>query len=62
MDISRKTLIIAVIINVVLIAICAVCLIITKWNPVVIWISLALLVLVLITSIITYVLGKNFKK
>ncbi len=62
MDISRKTLIIAAIINVVLIAICAVCLIVTNWNPVVLWISLAILVVVLITAIMTYLMGKNFKK
>ena len=62
MDVSRKTLIIAAIINVVLIAICAVCLIVTKLNPVVLWISLAILVVVLITSIMTYIMGKNFKR
>jgi len=62
MDISRKTLIIAAIINIVLIAICAVCLIVTNWNPVVLWISLAILVVVLITAIMTYFMGKNFKK
>ena len=62
MDLSRKTLIIAAIINVVLIAIRAVCLIVTKLNPVVLWISLAILVVVLITSIMTYIMGKNFKR
>lgn len=62
MDVSRKTLIISVIVNIVLIAICATCLIITNWNPVVLWISLAVLVFVLITSIMAYFMGKNFKK
>ena len=62
MDISRKTLIVAAIINILLIAICAVCLIVTNWNPIVLWIALAILVVVLITSIMIYVMGKNFKK
>lgn len=62
MDISRKTLIISVIINFVLIAICATCLIVTNWNPVVLWITLAILVFVLITSIMAYLMGKNFRK
>ena len=62
MDISRKALIISVIINFVLMAICAVCLIITKWNPVVLWIALAVLFFVMLTSIIVYVAGKNYKK
>jgi len=62
MDISRKTLIISVIINFILIAICATCLIITNWNPVVLWITLAILVFVLITSIMAYLMGKNFRK
>ena len=62
MDLSRKTLIIAAIINVVLIAICAVCLIVTNWNPVVIWISVAVLAVVLITAVMTYIMGKNFRR
>ena len=62
MDVSKRTLIIAAIINVILIVVCAICLIVTNWNPVVLWISLAILILVLITSIMTYVMGKNLKK
>ena len=62
MDISRKTLIIAVIINVVLIAICAACLILTKFNPVVLWISMVILAFILMTSIIVYVAGRKLKK
>lgn len=62
MDVSRKTLIISAIINFVLIAICATCLIVTNWNPVVLWISLGVLVCVLITSIMTFIMGKNFKR
>lgn len=62
MDISRKTLIIAAIINIVLIAICAVCLIVTNLNPVVLWISLAIFAIILVTAIMIYFMGKNFKR
>ncbi len=62
MDVSRKTLIIAVIVNIILMAICAVCIVLTKFNPVVLWVSLSVVFFVMLTSIIVYVLGKNFKK
>ncbi len=62
MDVSRKTLIISAIINAVIIAIALVCLIVTNWNPVTIWISLAIIVCVLITSVMIYIMGKNFRK
>ena len=62
MDISRKTLIISVIVNVVLIIICAACLILTKFNPIVLGISLAVLFFVVLTSVMAFVMGKKFKK
>jgi len=62
MDVSRKTLIISVIINFVLIAICAACLIISNFNPIVLWISVAVLAFVLLTSIMAFVMGKKFRK
>ena len=62
MDISKKSLIFAVVINLILIAVCAVCLILTKLNPVILWVALAVLLFVLITSIIAFVIGKNIKK
>ncbi len=62
MDISRKTLIVTFIINIVLIAVCAVCSIVTKFNPTVLWLSLAVLVLVLASSIMIWFFGKEYRK
>lgn len=62
MDISRKTLIITFIINIVLIAIAVACMIITKFSSAILWLSIAMIILVCISSIIIWRYGKEFKK
>lgn len=62
MDISRKTLIVTLIVNIVLIAVCVACAIITKFNPTVLWLGLAVLVLVLASSIMIWIYGKEYRK
>lgn len=62
MDISKKTLIATFIINVILIAIAVTCMIVTKFNNVVLWLSVAMIILVCISSIIIWRYGKEFKK
>ena len=53
MDISRKMLIATFIINIILIAIAVTCMIITKFsNVAILWLSVAMVVLVCISSII----------
>ena len=61
MDISRKTLIVSIIINILLIIVSAICLILTKFNTVVLWISLALLVAVAVTSVFVYLASKKYR-
>lgn len=61
MDISRKTLIVSIIINILLIVVSAICLILTKFNTVVLWISLALLVAVAVTSVFVYLASKKYR-
>ena len=48
MDISRKTLLITFIVNILLIAIAVTCMIVTKFNTVVLWLSVATVALVLL--------------
>ncbi len=62
MDISKKTLIATLIINIMLIAISVTCMIVTKFNNVVLWLSVAMIILVCISSIIIWRYGKEFKK
>lgn len=63
MDVSRKTLIATFIINIILIAIAVTCMIITKFNNVaILWLSVAMIVLVCISSIIIWRYGKEFRK
>ena len=62
MDISRKALIITFIINLLLIGIAVACVVVTKFNPTVLWLSIATLVLVLTSSVIIWRYGKEFKK
>ena len=61
MDISKKTLIVSIIINILLVVVCAVCLIITKFNSIVLWISIAVMICVVITSVIVYLASKKFR-
>lgn len=62
MDVSRKTLIITLIVNIVLIAVCLTCVLVSKFNPVVLWLSVGVTVLVLVSSVLIYRYGKEFKK
>ena len=62
MDISRKTLIVTFIINLLLIAIAAACMIITKFNTAILWLSVVMIILVCVSSIIIWRYGKEFKK
>ena len=63
MDVSRKTLIATLIINIVLIAIAVTCMIITKFaNVAILWLSVAMIVLVCVSSIMIWKYGKEFKK
>ena len=63
MDVSRKTLIATFIINIVLIAIAVTCMIVTKFNNVaILWLSVAMIVLVCVSSIMIWKYGKEFRK
>lgn len=63
MDVSKKTLIATLIINILLIAIALTCMIITKFtNTAILWLSVVMIILVCISSIIIWSYGKEFKK
>ena len=63
MDITKKTLIATLIINVILIAIAVTCMIITHFaNVAILWLSVIMIILVCISSIIIWHYGKEFKK
>ena len=62
MDISRKTLIAVFVINLLIIAIGVACVIVTKFNPTVLWLCVATFVLVIISSVMIWRYGKEFKK
>ena len=63
MDVSRKTLIATFIINILLIAIAVTCMIITKFsNVAVLWLSVAMVVLICISSVMIWKYGKEFRK
>lgn len=62
MDVSKKTLIATFIINIILIAIAVACMIITKFKPAVLWLSVVMIILVCISSIIIWRYAKELKK
>ena len=62
MDITKKTLIATFIINIVLIAIAVTCMIVTKFNTAILWLSVVMIILVCISSIIIWRYGKEFRK
>ena len=62
MDITKKTLIATFIINIVLIAIAVTCMIVTKFNTAILWLSVVMIILVCVSSIIIWRYGKEFKK
>lgn len=61
MDITKRTLIITSIINLLLIAIGVACVIVTKFNTTVLWLCAATFILVLTSSVIIWKYGKEFK-
>ena len=63
MDVSRKTLIATFIINILLIAIAVTCMIITKFeNIVILWLSVAMVVLICISSVIIWKYAKEYRR
>ena len=62
MDISRKALIITFIIDLLLIAVGVVCMVVLKFNTLSLALFLAISVMVLISSILIWKYGKNYKK
>ena len=61
MDITKKTLIATFIINIVLIAIAVTCMIVTKFNTVVLWLSVATVALVLFSSYIIWKYAREMR-
>ncbi len=62
MDISRKTLIIAMVIDIVLLAAGIVCMVLLNFNTLSLCLFAAIAVCILVTSILVWHYGKNFKK
>ena len=62
MEVSKKTLIITLIVNILLIAVCVVCMIVTNFNKVVLWLSAGVITLVLVSSVLIWVYGKEYRK
>ena len=62
MEVSKKTLIITLIVNILLIGVCVACMLITDFNNVVLWLSAAVITLVLVSSILIWVYGKEYRK
>ncbi len=62
MDVSKKTLIITSIINLLIVAIGIACVVVTKFNTTVLWLSVATFALVVVSSIIIWRYGKEFRK
>lgn len=62
MDISKKALIITLIVDLVLLAIGVVCLFVTKFDTLALSLFVAVVVLILISSILVWKFGKAYKK
>lgn len=62
MDISRKTLIITFIVNLILIAIGVVCVFLTDFNTTVLWLAVAMTLMVLVSSVLIWRYGKEFRR
>ncbi len=62
MEVSKKALIITVIVDLVLLLAGAICLIITKFNPIAIGLFIAVAAMVLVSSILVWKYGKDHKK
>lgn len=62
MDISKKTLIITLIVDLLLLAIGVVCLFVTKFSTLALSLFVAICVMILISSILIWKYGKAYKK
>ena len=62
MDISKKALIITLIVDLILLAIGVVCLFVTKFSTLALALFVAVVVLILISSILVWKYGKAYKK
>lgn len=62
MDISRRTLLITFIVNILLIAISVTCMIVTNFNTTVLWLSVATVVLVLFSSYIIWRYARDMRR
>lgn len=62
MDISKKALIITLIVDLLLLAIGVVCLFVTKFSTLALALFVAIVVLILVSSILVWKYGKAYKK
>ncbi|MBR7172579.1 MAG: hypothetical protein IKD36_02170 [Clostridia bacterium] len=62
MDISKKTLIVTLIVDLLLLAIGVVCLFVTKFSTLALSLFVAVCVMILISSILIWKYGKAYKK
>lgn len=62
MDISKKTLIITLIVDLLLLAVGVVCLFVTKFSTLALSLFVAVVVMILISSILVWKYGKAYKK
>lgn len=62
MDISKKALIITLIVDLLLLAIGVVCLFVTKFSTLSLSLFVAIVVLILVSSILVWKYGKAYKK
>ncbi len=62
MDISKKALIITLIVDLLLLAIGVVCLFVTKFSTLALSLFVAIVVLILVSSILVWKYGKAYKK
>lgn len=62
MDISKKTLIITLIVDLILLAIGVACLFITKFSTLALSLFVGVVALILVSSILIWKYGKEFKK
>ena len=62
MDISKKTLIVTLIVDLLLLAIGVVCLFVTKFSTLALSLFVAICVMILISSILVWKYGKAYKK
>ena len=62
MDVSRKTLIITFIVNLLLIAVGVVCVYISKFNTTVLWLAAGMTLMVFVSSILIWRYAKEYTR